>query len=66
MIGNKYQDCELACFGCGEKTDLMQVAHRDMNNFVVGYLFLCNGCLLRIGGKYTVGLNEIQTGSKSS
>jgi len=60
MIGNKYQDCELACFDCGKKSDLMQVAHRDMNDFVVGYLFLCNLCLARIGGNYSVFLSEIQ------
>ena len=64
MIGNKYGDCELACFGCGGKSDLMQVAHRDMNDLIVGYLFLCTECLARIGGSYTVGLNEIQTGKK--
>lgn len=61
MIGNKYGDCELVCFDCGVKADLMQVAHRDCNEFVVGYLFLCKECLLRIGGNYCVSLSEIQT-----
>lgn len=64
MIGNKYGDCELACYYCGAKTDLMQVAHKGVDGFVVGYLFLCKECLPIIGGNYTVSLNEIQTGRK--
>jgi len=64
MIGNKYGDTELACCGCGQKSDLMQVAHRDAKDFIVGFLFLCSECLERIGGKYSVGLHEIQTGRK--
>ena len=62
MIENKYGDCELACFHCGAKVDLMQVAHRDCNGFIAGYLFLCKKCLPIIGGKYSVSLSEIQTG----
>lgn len=66
MIENKYGGCELACFWCGTKTDLMQVAHRDANNFVVGYLFLCGGCQPIVGGNYDVSLSEIQTGKSES
>ena len=62
MIENKNGDFKLACIGCGVKENLMQVAHRDCNDRVVGYLFLCDECFPVIGGKYSVSLNEIQTG----
>ena len=58
MIGNRYDDCIIACYWCGRKTDLMQVAHRDYNDFIIGYLFLCEECLPIVGGRYCVSLAE--------
>ena len=65
MIGNKYGDSELACFYCGIKIDLMQIAHRNDCGFIVGYLFLCVDCLPFIGGKYSVSLSKVQEGGMS-
>lgn len=65
MIGNRYGDSKVACFHCGANADLMQVAHRDSNDFIIGYLFLCDKCLPVIGGKYSVSLSEIQTSDET-
>ncbi len=62
MIENRNGTYGLACYYCGTRTDIEQVAHRDGKDCVVGYLFLCGKCLSIIGGNYCVTLSEIQTG----
>jgi len=63
MIGNRNNDdFKLACCWCGTKNHLMQVAHRDCNDSVIGYLFLCDECLPIVGGNYTVSLVQVQAG----
>ena len=62
MIENKNGDFKLACYYCGGKSDLMQVAHRDRSGFIVGYLFLCGECLPIIGGNYSVYLEAVHAG----
>ena len=64
MIGNRYGDCELACFYCGTQTGLMQVAHRNSLGQVVGYLFLCGDCLKVVGSNYSVSLMKVETHAK--
>lgn len=56
-IGNENGDFELACCRCGTKADLMQIAHRDSNGIVIGYLFICRYCLPIIAGNYNVVLS---------
>jgi hypothetical protein len=65
MVENRYGDCELACVRCSTKDNLMQVAHRDNNNRIVGYVFLCGACLPIIGGRYTVSLEPLAREGKA-
>jgi len=58
MIKNRYEDCKLACANCGDAKHLMQVAHRNDDDSVVGYVFLCKECLPIIEGKYSVYLKK--------
>jgi len=61
MIGNKNKDdFILACCHCGGATKLTQVAHRNSLGFVIGYLFVCEGCLPIIAGKYIVELKPME------
>jgi len=65
MIGNRYDDCELACWHCGTQTGLMQVAHRNSLGQVVGYLFLCGDCLKVVSKNYSVTLVKVGGGAKT-
>ena len=59
MIGNKNGDFQLACMACGIRAELMQVAHRNIDGFIVGYLFLCGACQPIVSGHYKVFLQHI-------
>ena len=60
MIGNKNGNkaYKLACCNCGTKVDLMQVAHRNSLNYVIGYLFLCEECMPLVAGKAIVRIES--------
>jgi hypothetical protein len=42
----------LACYQCHEgKKLLMMVAHRNVNNDVIGFLYVCKDCFPKVAGK---------------
>lgn len=58
-IGNKYGDCVVCCYNCGSVGPLFQVAHRNEDGGVTGYLFLCSKCHPHIIG-WGVKLVELE------
>jgi len=48
LSGDEYS---LSCVRCGSINDLHQVAFRNVNKRVIGYVFACRGCEPLIFGK---------------
>ena len=61
MIGNKNtDDFKLACCHCGTQLYLSQVAHRDSQDHIIGYIFLCDDCLPVVAGHYKVEIKPAE------